>query len=44
MNKRTNNDFEFKGSPVYTIVDGHIKMSHGKILGDPKGKPLLFKE
>ena len=38
------NDFEFKGSPVYTIVDGHIKMSHGKILGDPKGKPLLFKE
>ena len=35
--------FEFKGSPVATIVDGKIKMKEGKILGKPEGKPLKFR-
>ena len=34
--------FEFKGTPVLTIVGGKIKMKNGKILGDPEGKPLAF--
>ena len=34
---------EFKGKPVLTIVNGLIKMESGKILGDPSGKPMLFK-
>jgi len=33
---------ELKGTPVLTIVNGLIKMKYGKILGDPKGKPLNF--
>jgi len=36
------NGFEFKGTPVSTIVGGQIKMKDGKILGDPEGKPLVF--
>ena len=32
--------YEFKGTPVSTIINGQIKMRDGKILGDPKGKPL----
>ena len=35
-------NFEFKGTPVSTIVAGKIKMQDGKILGDPEGKPLIF--
>jgi dihydroorotase len=34
--------FEFKGTPVSTIIGGQIKMSDGKILGEPDGKPLIF--
>ena len=34
--------FEFKGTPVSTIIGGKIKMKNGKILGDPEGKPLVF--
>ena len=33
----------FKGTPVLTIINGEIKMKDGKILGDPSGKPILFK-
>ena len=35
--------FEFKGTPVSTIIAGDIKMKDGKILGEPSGKPMLFK-
>ena len=35
--------YEFKGTPVSTIINGQIKMKDGKILGDPEGKPLNFK-
>ncbi len=35
-------NFEFKGTPVSTIIAGNIKMKHGKILGEPEGKPLVF--
>ena len=34
--------YEFKGTPVSTIINGQIKMKDGKILGDPEGKPLKF--
>ena len=34
--------FEFKGTPVYTIIAGKIKMQDGEILGDPEGTPLKF--
>jgi dihydroorotase len=34
--------FEFKGTPVSTIINGQIKMRDGKILGEPEGKPLVF--
>jgi len=34
--------FEFKGTPVSTIVAGEIKMKDGKILGNPEGKPIKF--
>ena len=34
--------FEFKGTPVSTIIAGQIKMRDGKILGKPEGKPLVF--
>ncbi len=33
---------KFKGTPVVTIINGKIKMQDGKIIGDPKGKPLEF--
>tara|TARA_S200000501_G_scaffold369871_1_gene410087 strand:- start:37 stop:1347 length:1311 start_codon:yes stop_codon:yes gene_type:complete len=33
---------EFKGTPVLTIIAGDVKMQDGKILGDPKGQPLVF--
>ena len=35
--------YEFKGTPVTTIINGQIKMKDGKILGDPSGKPMIFK-
>ena len=34
--------YEFKGTPVSTIIAGKIKMQDGKILGDPDGTPLQF--
>ena len=34
---------KFKGTPVYTIINGEIKMKDGKILGEPSGKPLKFR-
>ena len=37
------NGFKFKGTPIYTIIGGDIKMQDGKIIGDPTGKPLNFK-
>ena len=36
------NGFKFKGTPIYTIINGEIKMQDGKIIGDPTGKPLDF--
>jgi len=35
--------YKFKGTPVATIINGEIKMKNGKLLGDPSGKPMLFK-
>ena len=35
--------YKFKGTPVATIINGEIKMRDGKILGEPSGKPILFK-
>ena len=34
--------FEFKGTPVSTVIGGQVKMRDGEILGEPKGKPLIF--
>jgi len=34
--------YKFKGTPVATIVNGEIKMKHGKLFGKPSGKPMLF--
>jgi len=34
---------EFKGTPVFTIIAGKVKMQESKIVGDPEGKPLIFK-
>ena len=34
--------FEFKGTPIATIIDGKIKMKNGKIIGEAEGKPLEF--
>ena len=34
--------FEFKGTPVATIIDGKIKMKNGKIIGGAEGNPLEF--
>ncbi|MDA9723540.1 dihydroorotase [Candidatus Pelagibacter sp.] len=36
------NGYKFKGTPVYTIINGEIKMKDGEILGEPSGKPLSF--
>ncbi len=33
---------KFKGTPVYTIVNGEIKMKNGEILGEATGKPIKF--
>ena len=37
------NGFEFKGTPVLTIIGGKIKMKDGEILGEPEGIPLIFR-
>mgnify|MGYP000176574272 FL=1 len=34
--------YKFKGSPTCTIVNGEIKMKDGEIIGDPKGRPIIF--
>ena len=34
--------FKFKGTPVYTIINGDIKMKDGEILGEASGKPIRF--
>jgi dihydroorotase len=31
-----------KGFPIYTIINGSIKMKDGLILGEPTGRPILF--
>ena len=36
------NGFEFKGTPMATIIAGKIKMKEGEILGEPEGMPLKF--
>ena len=33
---------KFKGTPVYTIINGEIKMQDGEILGEASGKPIKF--
>ncbi len=33
---------KFKGTPVYTIINGEIKMKDGEILGEASGKPMRF--
>ncbi|MBD1156127.1 dihydroorotase [Pelagibacterales bacterium SAG-MED16] len=33
---------KFKGTPVYTIINGEIKMKDGEILGEASGKPMKF--
>ncbi len=35
--------YEFKGTPISTIINGQIKMKESQILGEPEGKPLKFK-
>ena len=37
------NGYKFKGTPIYTIIGGEIKMKDGQIIGEPTGKPLSFK-
>ena len=37
------NGQKFKGTPMYTIIAGNIKMKEGKIFGEPNGKPFIFK-
>ena len=34
---------KFKGTPIYTIIGGEIKMNEGKIIGKPTGEPFNFK-
>ena len=34
--------YKFKGTPVFTIINGKVKMEHGKIVGEPEGNPLIF--
>ena len=36
------NNYEVKGFPVGTVVNGILVMSDGKILINSKGKPLNF--
>ena len=34
--------FEFKGTPIFTIINGNTKMKNGQLIGNPEGKPLIF--
>ena len=36
------NGFEFKGTPIATIINGKIKMKYGEIIGNPEGRPIIF--
>ena len=36
------NGFEFKGTPVLTIIAGTIMMQDGNVLGAPERAPLEF--
>ena len=36
------NNYKVKGFPVGTIVNGHLVMSDGKVVGKSKGTPLEF--
>ena len=36
--------YKFKGTPIYTIINGEIKMKEGEILGEPSGKPIRCKD
>ena len=36
--------YKFKGTPVYTIINGEIKMKDGEIIGKPSGKPIRFED
>ena len=38
------NGYKFKGTPVYTIINGEIKMKDGEIIGEPSGKPIRFED
>ena len=38
------NGYKFKGTPVYTIINGEIKMKDGEIIGEPTGKPIRFED
>ena len=38
------NGYKFKGTPVYTIINGEIKMKDGEIIGEPSGKPIKFED
>ena len=37
-------DISLGGTPIYTIINGEIKMKDGEILGEPSGKPLTFQD
>ena len=34
--------YKFKGTPVYTIINGEVKMKYGEIIGQASGKPIRF--
>ena len=34
--------YKLKGTPVFTIINGTVKMQNGKIIGDPEGNPIKF--
>ena len=34
--------YKFKGTPIYTIINGEIKMKDGEILGEASGRPIKF--
>ena len=34
--------YKFKGTPIFTIINGKVKMENGKIVGEPEGNPLIF--
>ena len=37
-------DISLRELPVYTIINGDIKMKDGKIIGEPSGKPIKFED